>query len=223
MILRKILVTASLMFSVSAFADECATRVVTDKVLDSKGASIVSEESRTSCGNAGPNLQALMGIDSYCYYYPVRNEQMLACQYPNGQWVTFADTPVDTLDAFVSSEDTKTSQYSTNTNYVQGPPSFVMYLTNFMRWFRGNLDAESKKLHERAVLFTVEYAKNGQLVSWQNSKGTESGRIKVVSTLPVNGGICRRMLMEITVDKNSRNHTETACYNISTNKWHFTQ
>ena len=93
--LRKILVAATLVFSGSAFADECATRVMTDKVFDSKGSTIVTEQSRTSCGNAGSNLQALVGIDSYCYYYPVRNERMLACQYPNGQWTTFADTPTD--------------------------------------------------------------------------------------------------------------------------------
>ena len=221
--LRKILVAATLVFSGSAFADECATRVMTDKVFDGKGSTIVTEQSRTSCGNAGSNLQALVGIDSYCYYYPVRNERMLACQYPNGQWVTFADTPTDALDAFAGDEDTRTSQYSTNTNYVQGAPSFVMYFVNFMRWAGGNLDSESKKLHERSVIFAVENAQNGQLVTWQNSKGTESGKIKVVSTLPVNGGICRRMLMEIIVGKNSRNHSETACYNISTNKWHFAQ
>lgn len=221
--LRKILIAATLLFSVNAFADDCATRVLTDKVYDSKGSTIMSEQSRTSCGNAGSNLQALVGIDSYCYYYPVRNEQMLACQYPNGQWVTFADTPVDALDAFDGEENTITSKYSTTTTYIDGPPSFLKYLGNFLRWSLGNLDSESKKLHERSVLFAVEHSQNGQLVTWQNSKGTEYGRIKVVSTLPVNGGICRRMLIETTVGKNTRNHTETACYNVSTNKWHFTQ
>lgn len=221
--MRKILVAAAMVFSSSVFADECATRVMTDKVLDSKGSTIVTEQSRTSCGNAGSNLQALVGIDSYCYYYPVRGEQMLACQYPNGQWATFADTPVDALDAFAGDEDTQTGKYSTNTHYMQGPPSFVMYIGNFLRWWNGNLSAEAKKLHERSVIFAVEQSKNGQLVSWQTPKGNESGRIKVVSTLPVQGGVCRRMIMEINVDKNTRNHSETACYNISTNKWHFSQ
>lgn len=221
--LRKALFVLLLVLSSSAFADDCATRVVTDKVYDTNGASIVTEQSRTSCGNAGSNLQALVGIDSQCYYYQVRGEQMMACQYPNGQWTTFADTPVDALDAFAGNDNTITSQYSTHTNYVSGPPSFVMYFNNFINWWRGKLDSESQKLHERAVYFAVEHSKNGQLVSWQNSKGTEQGKIKVVSTLPVNGGVCRRMIMEITVDRSSRNHNETACYNFGTNKWYFTQ
>ena len=219
--LRKVLVVLALTFSASVFADDCATRVITDKLYDKSGASIMSEQSKTSCGNAGSNLQTLVGIDQQCYYYEVRGQQQLACQYPNGNWVTFGD--IEAIDLFAGGNDPQSGKYSAHTEYVPSNGSMLIVLNNFINWYRGTLDKESQELHARSVLFALENSNNGQLVTWTNKKGTEMGRIKVVSTVPVQGGICRRMLVELTVGDRIRNLNETACYNISTNKWSFIQ
>lgn len=219
--LHKILVAAAFVFSASAFADECATRVVTDKIYDSQGASIVSEKSRTSCGT-GSNLTALVGIDERCYYFDTVGGRQLACQFPNGQWIAYGDVPVEAIDAFgVGEAEPQSGNYSTRQDYYTGTPSMVGFITNFSKWMSGSLDSESSVLHKKAMYFAAQYSKNGELVTWTNKKQTEMGRIKVVSTIPVQGGICRRMLIELTVGNSSRNLTETACYNISTNKWNF--
>ena len=221
--LGKILVTVALTFSANAFADECATRVITDKIYDSQGAELVSEQSRTSCGNGGSNLNALVGIDDHCYYFDTPGGRQLACQYPNGNWVAFGDIPVEAIDSFARSEDAPQSgRYSTRQDY-QTNPSFLTMFLNFTKWWQGSLSSESKVLHDKAIYFAVQHSKNGELVTWRNKQGTEQGRIKVVSTMPVSGGFCRRMLVELSVGNSIRNLNETACLNINTNQWHFIQ
>lgn len=221
--LRALVVACAVLVSVPALADDCTTRVVTDKVYDATGAVIVSEESRTSCGNGGSNLLALVGIDSRCYYYNVRGNRQLACQYPNGNWISFGDQPADVIDVFAGDTEPQSGKYSTYTGYQQNRGSGLTIFLNWAGWFRGSLDDESQRLHEQAMFLALENAKNGELVSWQNRKGTESGRIKVVATNAVQGGVCRRVLVELSVGRNVRNLNETACINFSTNNWHFIQ
>lgn len=219
--LTRLLVAGLVLWSANALAnEECTTRIVTDKIYDVNGASIVSEQSRTSCGHGGSKLLSLVGIDDRCYYYNVRGQKQLACQYPNGNWVTFGDT-VDSIDSFSGETSPQTGKYSAQSNYYENTGSLVTLLVNFTKWRMAKLDDESKQLHERAVYLALENADNGQIVTWTNRKQTEMGRIKIVSTLPVQGGVCRRMLVELTVGNNVRNLSETACNNFSTENWHF--
>lgn len=222
--LGKLLIASLVLWSPNVLAnDECTTRIITDKIYDINGAAILSEQSRTSCGHGGSKLNALVGIDERCYYYNVRGEQQLACQYPNGNWVTFGDVATDSIDSFSGTRAPLTGNYSAQTNYHANTGSLVTVLVNFTKWRAASLDSESKKLHERAVYLALENASNGQIVSWTNKKQTEMGRIKIVSTQPVQGGVCRRMLVELNVGNSVRNLNETACNTIGTDKWYFTQ
>lgn len=216
--LKKLLVTSLAVLAGSVYADDCATRVITDRLADRVGNEIVSEQSRTSCGNMG-NLTQLVGIDQRCYPIEYNGNPSLACQYPGGRWEVVGDP--ETFDVFAGPNTPNTGNYNINNNYIAGPAGFIVYFANLWKWGFGRLDNESKNLHATTVFLTLERAQNGELVTWQNPKDSSWGRMKVVKTVPVNGGVCRTILMQVVKGSHAREMSEVACYNNSTNKWNF--
>lgn len=216
--LHKILFVSALVLSSTVYADDCATRILTDKMLDSNGSEIVSQQSRTSCGNMG-NLSQLLGIDQRCYPIEHNGNPSLACQYPGGRWTVVGDP--ETFDLFAGPNSPNSGNYNVNDNYISGPAGTIIYLANFWKWGFGRLDDESKNLHTTAVFLTLQRAQNGELVTWRNPKGTSWGQMKVVKSVPASNGICRTILMQIVKGNYAREISETACYNSSANKWYF--
>lgn len=199
---------------------ECSSRTLTDKITDADGHEIISEQNQVSCADGAPSLESLVGIDSRCNIYEIKGYPQMACKYPNGRWEVIND--IEAFDALSGSEVPLSSRYSTTENYVNIEHAFlVSSIYNIGRWANGSLDSDSEEIHNRAVFLTLENAKNGEVVRWRNPEMNTSGRMKVVLTTSVQGGICRRMLVELTVNRQSRNVLETGCFDRNTNAWRF--
>lgn len=215
----KYLVLFCAVWSSNLLAD-CSSRTLTDKITDTEGKEIISEQNQVSCADGAPSIDSLVGIDSSCNVYEIKGYPQMACKYPNGRWEVIND--IEAFDALSGSENPLSSRYSTTENYVNIENAFLASsIYNVSRWASGLLDSESQELHNRTVFLTLENAKNGEVVRWRNPEMNTSGRMKVVLTTSVNGGICRRMLVELTVENQRRNLTETGCFDQTTGVWRF--
>ena len=218
--MSKLLVLALLSLMSGTTWAQCATKTVTDRLSDANGAVIVTEKSRTSCGDAGSNVKQVEGIDDHCYYVPSEDgQESLACQWPSGRWEIIGD--VNTIDLFTGPNQSSSSKRSVTQDYIRGNESLAALVSNVIRWSAGKLDEESKRLHNTAIFVTLERAKNGEIVSWKNPKQNTSGKIKVVKTISHGEGFCRYMMMQIVKDDTPRELKETACYNNNNGKWYF--
>lgn len=208
-----------LIWSNNVFA-ECSSRTITDKITDSEGKEIISEQNQVSCADGAPSLESLVGIDSKCNIYEIKGYPQMACKYPNGRWEVIND--IEVFDTLSGSDSPLSGNYSTAETFVSTENgNFVAQFTNFSRWASGLLDSDSQEIHDRTVFLALQHAKNGEVVRWTNPEANTSGRMKVVLTTAVQGGICRRMLVELKTRNQPRNILETACYDRNTALWHF--
>lgn len=215
----KYLILFCAVWSSNLLAD-CSSRTLTDKITDTEGKEIISEQNQVSCAEGAPSLESLVGIDSRCNIYEIKGYPQMACRYPNGRWEVINE--IETFDTLSGSENPLSGNYSTTETYVNiDNAPLVSGIYNIMRHAGGELDSESQELHNRSVYLTLENAKNGEVVRWNNPEMNTSGRMKVVLTTAVRGGICRRMLVELTVNRQSRNVLETGCYDRSSESWRF--
>mgnify|MGYP001264231811 CR=1 FL=1 len=94
-------------------------------------------------------------------------------------------------------------------------PAFLWRTTQYMRF---SLNKEEKQLHESAVFFMLDNAKNGEIVSWYSKKRLVNGKVRVIHSYPTGSGLCRTYQAYIKVNGTERHMTNNACkksWNIS--------
>jgi len=87
-------------------------------------------------------------------------------------------------------------------------PAFFFRRTQFMRF---SLNKEEKQLHESAVFFMLDNAKNGEIVSWYSKKRLVNGKVRVIHSYPTGQGLCRTYQAYIKVNGTERHMTNNAC------------
>ena len=97
-------------------------------------------------------------------------------------------------------------------------PAFLFRQTQYMRF---SLNREEKKMHESAVFFMLNNAKNGEVVSWYSDKRLAGGKVRVIHSYPISGGYCRTYQAYIKVKTKSKHTTNNACKYIGSPSWSF--
>ena len=213
------LMIAALWLPMPAMAN-CATRVLTDKLTDPTGQEVMSSKEQVSCAEGGPSLDALIGLDADCNVYEIHGFPQTACRYPNGRWEVISD-----IEAF----DSVTGQLSSHSGRQSVTPPVMnsygsMLLNGLLAALKGgggSLDDGAQQLHERALLLALERASNGEIVAWNHPESGQSGRLKPVLTRSVNGGMCRKLLVELHLRGETGQFTETACRSRGSQHWRY--
>ncbi len=87
-------------------------------------------------------------------------------------------------------------------------PAFLWRSTQYLRF---SLNKEEKQLHESAVFFALQNAKNGEIVSWYSKKRLVNGKVRVIHSYPSGAGLCRTYQAYIKVNGTERHMTNNAC------------
>ena len=97
-------------------------------------------------------------------------------------------------------------------------PAFLWRTTQFMRF---SLNKEEKQLHQSAVFFMLDNAKNGEIVSWYSEKRLVNGKVRVIHSYPTGSGLCRTYQAYIKVRGTERHMTNNACKKNWNTTWIF--
>ncbi len=97
-------------------------------------------------------------------------------------------------------------------------PAFLFNTSQFMRF---SLNKEEKQLHESAVFFMLDNAKNGEIVSWYSKKRLVNGKVRVIHSYPTGQGLCRTYQAYIKVNGTERHMTNNACKKNWSLGWSF--
>ena len=87
-------------------------------------------------------------------------------------------------------------------------PAFFWRQSQFMRF---RLNKEEKQLHESAVFFMLNNARNGEIVSWYSKKRLVNGKVRVIHSYGTGAGLCRTYQAYIKVNGTERHMTNNAC------------
>ena len=96
--------------------------------------------------------------------------------------------------------------------------SFFFTTSQYMRF---RLNKEEKQLHESAVFFMLDNAKNGEIVSWYSKKRLVNGKVRVIHSYPTGSGLCRTYQAYIKVNGTERHMTNNACKRSYSIGWSF--
>ena len=86
-------------------------------------------------------------------------------------------------------------------------PQFLWRSTQYLRF---RLNKDEKKMHQSAVFFMLENAKNGEIVSWYSDKRLANGKVRVIKSYPISGGFCRTYQAYIKLNGADRHTTNNA-------------
>ena len=87
-------------------------------------------------------------------------------------------------------------------------PAFLWRTTQFMRF---SLNKEEKQMHQSAVFFMLNNAKNGEIVSWYSKERLANGKVRVIHSYPTGAGLCRTYQAYIKLNGTERHMTNNAC------------
>ena len=87
-------------------------------------------------------------------------------------------------------------------------PAYVWRRTQFMRF---SLKKEEKQMHQSAVFFMLNNAKNGEIVSWYSKERLANGKVRVIHSYPTGAGLCRTYQAYIKLNGTERHMTNNAC------------
>jgi surface antigen len=104
-------------------------------------------------------------------------------------------------------------------------PRFFEYSSNgvvsrvieFSFGWNKKLSEEEKLAYHQSVIHALEYAENGDRVSWHKSRA--SGYSVPVMTWPTNNGYCRRLHLSVIAFNMHRAMSVSACYNKLDSNW----
>jgi surface antigen len=104
-------------------------------------------------------------------------------------------------------------------------PKFFDYSSNgiisriveFSFGWNKKLNEEQKLAYYQSIIHALEYAENGQKVSWY--KDNASGYSTPVMTWPVSDGYCRRLHLSAIAYSKHRSMAVSACYNKLNTNW----
>ena len=97
-------------------------------------------------------------------------------------------------------------------------PHFFFRTTQYLRF---SLNKEEKQLHESAVFFMLNNARNGEIVSWYSKKRLVNGKVRVIHSYPTGSGVCRTYQAYIKVNGTERHMTNNACKRSYSIGWSF--
>jgi surface antigen len=97
-------------------------------------------------------------------------------------------------------------------------PAFLWRSTQYMRF---SLKKEEKQMHQSAVFFMLNNAKNGEIVSWYSKKRKANGKVRVIHSYPTGAGICRTYQAYIKINGAQRHMTNNACKKHYSIGWSF--
>jgi hypothetical protein len=97
-------------------------------------------------------------------------------------------------------------------------PHFFWRTTQYLSF---SLNKEEKQLHQSAVFFMLNNAKNGEIVSWYSKKRLVNGKVRVIHSYPTGSGVCRTYQAYIKVNGTERHMTNNACKRSYSIGWSF--
>ena len=97
-------------------------------------------------------------------------------------------------------------------------PHFFWRTTQYLRF---TLNKEEKQLHQSAVFFMLNNARNGEIVSWYSKKRLVNGKVRVIHSYPTGSGLCRTYQAYIRVGGTERHMTNNACKKNWSISWSF--
>ena len=103
-------------------------------------------------------------------------------------------------------------------NLEYSMPQFLWRSTQYLRF---RLNKDEKKMHQSAVFFMLENAKNGEIVSWYSDKRLANGKVRVIKSYPISGGFCRTYQAYIKLNGADRHTTNNACLYLGSPTWSF--
>jgi hypothetical protein len=123
---------------------------------------------------------------------------------------TAADTRIP-LSATGGLRDHSTNRF---TSVLEG----MVYMLNS---FNHSLNYVDQQTHTKAMIFAAENLDNGEITEWDNPSNGTAGKIRVMLTRPVQGGVCRLMFVQVEMRNNIRDYSEYACKTIDSQFWTF--
>lgn len=101
--------------------------------------------------------------------------------------------------------------------------SIIAIGVNLFKVFSGSLNAEDKQTHTMTVLNAMQNLDNGEIAEWFNPANDTAGRVRIVMTYPVQGGICRRFFTEVRIKNHIRDYEEQGCKTMDSRFWSFSR
>ena len=95
------------------------------------------------------------------------------------------------------------------------------YLWNGVQYLKFSLKKEEKLLHQSAVFHALNNTENGAITSWYSKKRQANGKVRVIHSYPISGGVCRTYQAYIKVNGLARHMTNNACKHYSAVTWQF--
>lgn len=101
------------------------------------------------------------------------------------------------------------------------PTNIFAVIKNIYTQYSDSLSRQDQETHTKTVLIAVSYLDNGDIATWSNPETNTAGRIKIIFTKPVQGGICRLLSTEVEKDSQIKQYSELACKTIDNQYWTF--
>ena len=95
------------------------------------------------------------------------------------------------------------------------------YFWNGIQYLRFSLRTSEKMLHQQSVYHALNNTKNGEVTSWYSKKRLVSGKVRIIHSYPISGGVCRTYQALIKVKGLARHMTNNACKHHSAVTWAF--
>ena len=116
------------------------------------------------------------------------------------------------------------SNYSQAQENVFNPKFFnynsntiVSRIVDFTFGWNKSLDDEQQAAYHQSIVHALEYAENGDRVSWYENDA--SGYSVPVLTWPSNNGYCRRLHLNVIAYNVQKAMSVSACYNNTSTNW----
>lgn len=94
---------------------------------------------------------------------------------------------------------------------------------NLFKMVSGSLDANDRDTHTMTVMHAMENLDNGEIAEWYNTVNDTAGRVRVVMTYPVQGGVCRKFFSEVRIKDRIRDYNEQGCKTMDSRYWSFSR
>ncbi len=105
----------------------------------------------------------------------------------------------------------------------QSNTSIVALGVNLFKVFSGTLSSDDKQTHIMTVIHAMQNLDNGEIAEWYNPANDTAGRVQVVMSYPVQGGICRRFFTEVRIKNHIRDYSEQGCKTMDSRFWSFSR
>jgi surface antigen len=94
---------------------------------------------------------------------------------------------------------------------------------NLFKMVSGSLGSADRDTHTMTVVHAMENLDNGDIVEWYNTVNDTAGRVRVVMTYPVQGGVCRKFFSEVRIKNTIRDYNEQGCKTMDSRYWSFSR